>query len=200
MVILAVLALVLGVLVGTFDVQNFLLDALVSNKDLVLYLLMFSVGMSIGLHKGIIKKIKEYHVKILIIPAGIIVGTLLGGVLLSMVTKYNVGESTSVVSGLGWYSLAGVTIGNLAGAQLGSIAFLSNLMREIFSFFTIPFIAKHFNYYSCITPAAATSEDTTLPMMMKYTNEETVVLSVINGVLCSAVVPVLIPLCYQLKF
>lgn len=50
-------------------------------------------------------------------------GTLLGGVLLSMVTKYNVGESTSVVSGLGWYSLAGVTIGNLAGAQLGSIAF-----------------------------------------------------------------------------
>lgn len=200
MVILAVLALVLGVLVGTFDVQNFLLDALVSNKDLVLYLLMFSVGMIIGLHKGIIKKIKEYHVKILIIPAGIIVGTLLGGVLLSMVTKYNVGESTSVVSGLGWYSLAGVTIGNLAGAQLGSIAFLSNLMREIFSFFTIPFIAKHFNYYSCIAPAAATSEDTTLPMMMKYTNEETVVLSVINGVLCSAVVPVLIPLCYQLKF
>ena len=42
MVILAVLALVLGVLVGTFDVQNFLLDTLVSNKDLVLYLLMFS--------------------------------------------------------------------------------------------------------------------------------------------------------------
>ena len=200
MVILAVLALVLGVLVGTFDVQNFLLDALVSNKDLVLYLLMFSVGMSIGLHKGIIKKIKEYHVKILIIPAGIIVGTLLGGALLSMVTKYNVGESTSVVSGLGWYSLAGVTIGNLAGAQLGSIAFLSKLMRVIFSFFTIPFIAKHFKYYSCIAPAAATSEDTTLPMMMKYTNEETVVLSVINGVLCSAVVPVLIPLCYQLKF
>ena len=110
--------------------QNFLLDTLVSNKDLVLYLLMFSVGMSIGLHKGIIKKIKEYHVKILIIPAGIIVGTLLGGVLLSMITKYNIGESTSVVSGLGWYSLAGVTIGNLAGAQLGSIAFLSNLMRE----------------------------------------------------------------------
>ena len=200
MVILAVLALVLGVLVGTFDVQNFLLDTLVSNKDLVLYLLMFSVGMSIGLHKGIIKKIKEYHVKILIIPAGIIVGTLLGGALLSMVTKYNIGESTSVVSGLGWYSLAGVTIGNLAGAQLGSIAFLSNLMREIFSFFSIPFIAKHFNYYSCIFSAAATSEDTTLPMMMKYTNEETVVLSVINGVLCSAVVPVLIPLCYQLKF
>ncbi len=56
MVILAVLAWVLGVLVGTFDVQNFLLDALVSNKDLVLYLLMFSVGMSIGLHKGIIKR------------------------------------------------------------------------------------------------------------------------------------------------
>ena len=47
----------------------------------------------------------------------------------------------------------GVTIENLAGAQMGSIAFLSNLMREIFSFFMIPWIAKHLNYYSCIAPA-----------------------------------------------
>ena len=51
-------------------------------------------------------------------------------------------------------------------------------MREIFSFFIIPFLAVHFNYYTCIAPAGATSEDTTLPVMLKYTNEETVVLSV----------------------
>ena len=34
-------------------------------------------------------------------------------------------------------------------------------------------------------------------MMFKYTNEETVVLSVINGVICSALVPVLISLCFN---
>lgn len=80
---------------------------------------------------------------------------------------------------------------------MGSITFLSCLMREIFSFFMIPWIAKYLNYYSCIAPAGATSEDTTLPMMIRYTNEETVVLSVLNGVICSAMVPVLISFCFH---
>ena len=52
--------------------------------------------------------------------------------------------------------------------------------------------------FGCIAPAGATSEDTTLPMMIKYTDEETVVLSVLNGMICSAFVPVLISLCYRL--
>ena len=44
--------------------------------------------------------------------------------------------------------------------------------------------------------AAIPIEDTTLPMLVRYTNEETVVLSVFNGIICSAAVPVLISLCY----
>ena len=46
--------------------------------------------------------------------------------------------------------------------------------------------------YAAIAPAAATSEDTTLAMLIKYTNEEVVVMAVFNGVLCSAMVPILI--------
>ena len=193
MVILAVLALVLGVLVGTFDVQNFLLDALVSNKDLVLYLLMFSVGMSIGLHKGIIKKIKEYHVKILIIPAGIIVGTLLGGVLLSMVTKYNVGESTSVVSGLGWYSLSGILMTEAGNPIGGTISFLSNVFREVLTFLLVPVLAGR-NVYTAIAPAGATAMDTTLPLLSKYTDSKTAILAFVSGVICTLAMPVLVPL------
>ena len=67
-------------------------------------------------------------------------------------------------------------------------------MREIGSFFAIPLIARHLNSYTCIAPAAATSEDTTLPMLVRYTSEETVVFAVLNGILCSALVPVLISL------
>ncbi len=101
--------------------------------DAVLYLLMFSVGISVGMYRGLAAKIREYHLR-------------------------------------GWYSLAGAIFGRLVGAEMGSVAFLSNLMREIFSYLIIPSIA----------PAGATSEDTTLPMMLKYTNDETVVLSVLN--------------------
>ena len=117
-------------------------------------------------------------------------------ILCGLLMDYPVNQAISIAGGLGWYSLAGVSISNLAGAEAGSIAFLSNLMREIGAFFMIPYISRHFNAYTCIGPAAATSEDTTLPMLMRYTNEETVVLSVFNGIICSAAVPVLISLCY----
>lgn len=197
MVILALTALIAGVCCGLLDFGSSVTDVLVQNRDLILYLLMFFVGISIGMHKGMIKKIREYHIRILIIPAGIVVGSIAGGVVCAWITGIPLNQSTAVACGLGWYSLSGITIQNLAGAQMGSIAFLSNLMREIISFFLIPWIATHLNYYSCIAPAGATSEDTTLPMMIRYTNEETVVLSVINGVICSALVPVLISFCFH---
>ncbi len=196
MVFLALGALILGIGCGAVPVLAGFLNPLTAHTQWLLYLLMFSVGISVGLHKGIWDKIRQYHVKILVIPGGIIIGSLAGGVLCGLLLNYPVNQAVSIAGGLGWYSLAGVSIGNLAGAELGSIAFLSNLMREIGAFFMIPYISRHFNVYTCIAPAAATSEDTTLPMMIRYTNEETVVLSVLNGIICSAVVPVLISLCY----
>lgn len=186
-VFLTILSLLSGLAYGYFDVESSFITAITQNTNIVLYLLMFSVGISIGMYDGIMQKIREYHIKIFIIPIGIIIGSLLGGVLCSVIIKMPAGEATAIASGLGWYSLSGATISKMVGAEAGSIAFLSNLMREIFSFFIIPFLAVHFNYYTCIAPAGATSEDTTLPVMLKYTNEETVVLSVLNGVICSFV-------------
>ena len=198
MVVLALAALVGGILFGLSGISLAPLDFISLHSDLILYALMFLVGISIGLNRGIVQRIRAYHVKVFIIPLGVVAGSLLGGVLCAPLLGMSVRESTVVASGLGWYSLSGVMISEMAGARLGSVAFLSNLMREIFSFFSIPWIAKHLNYYSCIAPAAATSEDTTLPMMIRYTNEEVVVLSVLNGAICSALVPVLIRLCWSL--
>ncbi len=196
MVFLALGALILGILLGAVPFLAEILKPLSDHTDWILSLLMISVGISVGLHRGIAVTLRQQHVKILLIPVGIIAGSLAGGVLCALVMDYPVREAVSIAGGLGWYSLAGVSIGNLAGAEAGSIAFMSNLMREIGSFFMIPYLARHFNACTCIAPAAATSEDTTLPMLMRYTNEETVVLSMFNGIVCSAVVPVIISLCY----
>lgn len=197
-VLLMVLALILGLMYGLFGLDFAFLNLISENTDMVLYILMFSVGISIGMQKGIFSKIREYHLKIFIIPIGIIIGSLLGGVICSLILKMPIGYGTAITSGLGWYSLAGVTLSNLVTAEIGSIAFMSNLMREMFSFVLIPFLAVHFNYYTCIAPAGATSEDTTLPLMLKYTDEETVVLSVFNGVICSMMVPFLISACLNM--
>lgn len=196
-VLLTVGSLLLGLAYGFFDLENALISILTEHTDIVLYILMFSVGISIGMYDGIVQKIKEYHLRIFIIPIGIITGSLAGGMICSAILKVPVSQATAIASGMGWYSLTGATISKLVGAEMGSVAFLSNLMREIFSFVLIPFLAAYFNYYTCIAPAGATSEDTTLPVMLKYTNEETVVLSVLNGVICSFFVPILISVCLK---
>ena len=198
MVLLALAALVLGVAWGSFGPAGTPLDLISDNSDLIFYALMFFVGISIGLNKTILQKIREYHIKVFIIPFGIVVGSVAAGVVCSLLTGVGARNGAAIAGGMGWYSLAGVMLTEMAGAQMGSVAFLSNLMREMLSFFSIPWISRHLNYYSCIAPAGATSEDTTLSMMVRYTSEEVVVMSVFNGIICSAVVPVLIRLCYSL--
>ena len=197
MAVLALIALLLGVLCGRLGGENALFAALVSWDGVVLNLRMVSVGISIGQQAGILQKIRQYHFKALIIPLGVTVGSLGAGLAGALLLGYPLAEGAAIASCMGWYSLGGATIGALSGGLYGSVAFLSNLLREILSFFGIPLLARFLNPAACIAAAGATSEDTTLPMMMKYTDEESVVLSVLNGAICSVLVPVLINACYR---
>ena len=197
MAVLALIALLLAVLCGRLGGENALFAALVSWDGVVLNLLMVSVGISIGQQAGILQKIRQYHFKALIIPLGVTVGSLGAGLAGALLLGYPLAEGAAIASCMGWYSLGGATIGALSGGLYGSVAFLSNLLREILSFFGIPLLARFLNPAACIAAAGATSEDTTLPMMMKYTDEESVVLSVLNGAICSVLVPVLINACYR---
>lgn len=197
MAVLALIALLLGVLCGRLGGENALFAALVSWDGVVLNLLMVSVGISIGQQAGILQKIRQYHFKALIIPLGVTAGSLGAGLAGALLLGYPLAEGAAIASCMGWYSLGGATIGALSGGLYGSVAFLSNLLREILSFFGIPLLARFLNPAACIAAAGATSEDTTLPMMMKYTDEESVVLSVLNGAICSVLVPVLINACYR---
>lgn len=191
MVFIAIGSLVGGILCGRFVFSGNIAGIFAQYSDMILYLLMFLVGISVGMNRSVFKKIRQYHIRIFLIPVGIIAGTLGGGAVCCLLLREKLGESLAVVSGLGWYSLSGVLVTSMVNARLGTIAFLSNLLREILSFVSIPWIAKHLNYYSAIAPAAATSEDTTLPVILKYTSADMVLLAVFNGVLCSFLVPVL---------
>ena len=197
MVVYALAALLAGALSGAFAGDVPLFAFLLRHSDMVLNVLMFSVGVSIGFQRGMFEKIRRLHVRALLIPALVIVGSLAGGLAACALTGYPLAEGAAIASCMGWYSLGGITVEAISGGLYGSVAFLANLMREILSFFLIPLIARFLNAASCIAAAGATSEDTTLPMMMTYTTEEYVVLSVVNGALCSAAVPVMISLCYQ---
>ena len=196
MVYIAIISLILGIICGQWILNEQWILFLTNQSEYVLYILLLSVGISVGLNKQVFQKIKEYHLKILLIPMGTIIGSLIGGLVTSLMIDFTWYDSMAVAAGLGWYSLSAVMIQDLAGIQVGTVAFMSNLMREIIAFITIPYVARTFNKYTAIAPAGATSEDTSLPMLIKYTNEEVVVMAIFHGLICSVMVPILIKYIY----
>lgn len=192
MIYIAVSALALGIIVGQnlFSTEyQYIFNEIV---DYSLYILMFSVGISVGMNETILEKIKKYNPTILLVPIGVIIGSLMGGIVCSWLLDMDLIHSVAISASMGWYSLAGVMLESLVDAQIGTIAFLSSLMREFLAFIMIPILVKYLNSYAAIAATGATSEDTTLPMLIKYSSEEFIIISVINGVLCSVAVPILI--------
>lgn len=198
MIYIAVSALALGIIVGQnlFSTEyQYIFNEIV---DYSLYILMFSVGISVGMNETILEKIKKYNPTILLVPIGVIIGSLMGGIVCSWLLDMDLIHSLAISASMGWYSLAGVMLESLVDAQIGTIAFLSSLMREFLAFIMIPILVKYLNSYAAIAAAGATSEDTTLPMLIKYSIEEYIIISVINGVLCSVAVPILINALFSL--
>ena len=193
MSLVILVVLVLGIGAGYLmpaDLSAFIDSA----SSYMLLLLLFSVGIDTGLNKAVFTRIKELGFKILLIPFGITVGSLCGGVLTSFLVSLSAKESLAISAGLGWYSLSGVLITEAGNPVGGTIAFLANVFREMLTFIIVPFVASHLNYYCAIAPAGATSMDTTLGIISKNTNGTIAVLSFVNGVICTFIVPILVPL------
>lgn len=198
MIIAAVLCLILGVTCGQLFFLPRTVEFFSQVADYALIVLMFSVGISVGENKLLFRKMREYNVRVLVIPVGIVIGSLLGGVAGSIALQMPLRESLCISAGMGWYSLSGVLLTDLISAEIGTIAFLSNILREILTFLLIPVLAKYLNGYTAIAPAGATSSDTSLSILIKYTDEEVAMMAVINGVLCTSVIPILINFIYGL--
>lgn len=196
MVFLALGCLIGGTVCGLFLFSPEVTAFFTGHSELFLWVLMFLVGISVGLGKDVFAKVRSYGFRVLILPLSITAASAAAGFLCAPLTGLPLAESVSIASGMGWYSLTGIMLTDLAGAEVGAIGFLGNLLREMFSFLVIPWIAVHMNHYTAIAPAGATSEDTTLAVLIRYTREEIAVLAVFNGVLCSAAVPVLIRFFY----
>ncbi|MBQ4051902.1 MAG: lysine exporter LysO family protein [Oscillospiraceae bacterium] len=198
MVILAVCCLIGGVVCGRWLLPAGISSLIIDASDWVLYLLMILVGISVGLNKEAFLQIRRNPARILIIPLGITVGSIIGGAVGGLILRMPLHDSVPITAAMGWYSLSGVLMTNLSGAEAGAVSFLCNLIREILSFLIIPFIARYIGHYASIAPAGATSEDTTLPMFLRCTSEEIVIMAVLNGAICSALVPFLTPFLFRI--
>ena len=168
--------------------------------DIGLWFLLFWVGVDIGRSRDSFAKLRQYGWRVLLIPLGIAVGSIGGTVAVGSLLGYSIGEAGAVGAGFGWYSLSGVLISELHSIKLGTVAFLTNVVREIIAFIIIPVVAVKIGHIESITPGGSTSMDTTLPVISRCTGPETAILAFLNGVLLTAVVPVLVPLMLRLPF
>ena len=185
--------LVLGIGAGYILPEN-ISGFIDSASSYMLLVLLFSVGIDMGLNKEVFTRIKELGFKILLIPFGVVVGSLCGGAITSFLVNLPVKDSLAISAGLGWYSLSGIMITEAGNPVAGTIAFLSNVFREMLTFVVVPYIASHLNYYCAIAPAGATAMDTTLGIISRNTDATVAVLSFVSGVICTLLVPVLVPI------
>ena len=165
----------------------------------ILFGMMFLVGVSVGCDKNIKSQFKLKNLRILLIPVTVLVGTGLGMVFYHLLFKYpDATNLYAIGSGLGYYSLSSIVITKVSGETMGIVALLANIIREITTLVLAPILAKYFGKLAPIASAGATSSDTTLPIIMKYSGKEYVIISVFNGIILTLLVPVIIAMIYSI--
>lgn len=165
----------------------------------ILYLLMFLVGISIGSDTKKMRLIvSSINMKILLVPLGTMAGTLLFSALASLLlTQWGVFDCMAVGSGFAYYSLSSILItqfkevtdGVEIAAQLGAIALLSNIIRELTALMLVPVLSKKLGPLAAISAAGVNSMDVGLPVITRYCGQEIIPVSIIHGLILDISVP-----------
>ena len=186
-------SLVGGLLFGYLFLDTGVKDTL----DLILMsaldVMIFIAGIEIGSNRGILKRICNLHSALLAlaIPLAVACGSICGALLLGHIAGLSAYDSLLVSGGLGWYSFSSVVISAMYSTEIGTVAFLANMMREISGFFLIPLLVRVHKFLA-LAPSGAATMDSGLPVVIKYTNLHVGMYSFINGLVLTLIVPVLI--------
>ena len=183
---------VIGLLLGvSVDALEFVIDSNISMY--VLYCLMFTVGLSIGCDKNSINALKTQDIKIILLPFGTIAGTLLGALAVyPLVSDTPIQDVLGIAAGFGYYSLSSIILTEYRGAEIGTIALMANITREIITLLAAPLMVALFGKLSVISAAGATSLDTLLPTIAKYSGKEFVIIAIFHGLVLELTVPILV--------
>ena len=185
-------AVIVGILLGYFTKSyiNFDISLLI---QFGLYLLLFFIGIDIGKNDNILNDLKKLNKKVLFLPFITIISSLAGGAVASILLSLSVGESVAISAGMGWYSFSAIELSKVS-VELGGIAFLSNIFRELLAIFLIPVIAKKIGSFESVSVAGATAMDSVLPIINRSNPAEISIISFYSGLLISIIVPILIPI------
>ena len=184
---------VLGTLVGAGSLIPARLVAGSGISFYALCALMFCVGISVGSDTSVLKRIRSVNPRLMLLPFVTIIGTLAGvSVASSLYPHHGLFSCLAVGSGFGYYSLSSIFITEYKGAELGMVALLANVCREIITLLFAPLLVRYFGRLAPISAGGATTMDTTLPIIMRVSGRRYLVLSVFHGFMVDFSVPFLV--------
>lgn len=173
-----------------FDIHNLSLC--------ILYALMLQVGIGIGSNKSLRENLRHVSPKILLVPLATITGTLLFSAVASLLlSQWSVFDCMAVGSGFAYYSLSSIlitqfkepSIGMQLATELGTIALLSNIIREMMALVGAPLIRRYFGKLAPISAAGVNSMDVLLPSITRCSGKEVMPIAICHGILVDLSVP-----------
>ena len=167
----------------------------------ILYALMLQVGISVGSDSRLKEILHTLSPRLLILPCATIVGTLVATFAISfLLSRWSTAEVLAVGSGMGYYSLSSIlvtslkesSIGAVAAAELGTIALIANIFREMMTLIFAPLMVRWFSPAAPICAGGATTIDVTFPVITRYSGTEWACVAIVHGVIVDFSVPFLV--------
>lgn len=181
-------AFLLGVFLGRLDC----VPQILASSELSLWTLwvfMFLVGLSVGADKRLPQIIRNVRPVTFLLPLATTIGTLAGVAAIGILLPLTLADSLAVGAGFGYYSLSSIFITQYKGADLGAIALLANITRELFALLLMPALVSRLGPMAGISSAGVTSMDTTLPVISQYAGPAYIMPAIAHGMALDFSVP-----------
>ncbi|MEZ8773657.1 MULTISPECIES: lysine exporter LysO family protein [Vibrio] len=165
------------------------LDWVDTASEWILFVLLFFIGIQLR-NSGLTLRQILLNKHGMVIAIAIITTSMLGGIIAAYILDIPLFRALAMSSGFGWYSLAGILMGDAFGPIYGGASFMLELLRELVALILIPVLIRSYPCTS-IGYAGATAMDFTLPVIQTTGGVRCVPVAIVSGFILSLLVPIL---------
>ena len=131
---------------------------------------------------------------IVLVPLAMVAGSLLAGVVYSLLSPMTLREGLAISAGFGWYTLAPSVISGAGHAVAGAVSFLHNVLRETLGIILLPLAASKIGCIEAVTLPGTCAMDVCLPIVERSCSAETLPYSFTTGMAACLFSALLVPL------
>ena len=159
-----------------------------------LCLLLAFVGFGMGLEGKLKAMLRGAGLGIVLVPLAMVAGSLLAGVVYSLLSPMTLREGLAISAGFGWYTLAPSVISGAGHAVAGAVSFLHNVLRETLGIILLPLAASKIGCIEAVTLPGTCAMDVCLPIVERSCSAETLPYSFTTGMAACLFSALLVPL------